>query len=379
MIDFVKLQHRHPKIDEFIEMHEEDVYEQVHKPTGERLPSIRFKKGRYQTTVKRNINQKHGYVFLEGSLHKSYFNGANYERFQYNMLQEEVANLQKTFGVRPELLHIQNIEIGANIETSYSPIDYLRKNILLYKTKSFIQYLPGTDGKVIGFHCPGQPTVKMYDKGYQYDLHHNLMRIEVKHKKSTIIQKLGVDTLADLLDRYKLSRLGKHLIETFERVLLYEPDVDSSKLSTYELNLHQEAEHIRNWERWKSKYSESGYERRRTCYKQICENHTNNEFGKLMAALKEEVYRCVHLPTALCNRVGFFTSSLSSQKSHSPLLDCLPLFPAESLPPLSSTDSLHGNGTSLRLPGMSPSCLPPAPDSSLLPQTPTFPCSDIPP
>lgn len=368
MIDFVKLHHRHPKIDDFIEMHSEHIFEQVHRPTGEKQPNIRFKKGHYKITIKKNDTQPHGYIHIEGSLHKSHFNGANYERFEYNMIQDEIERLHQTIGILPESLDIQNVEIGANLATKYPPFDFLRKNILLYKTKPFIQYLPGPGGKVIGYHCSGQPIVKIYDKGYQFDLPGNLLRFEVKHKRSTMIKKFGVETLADLLDRSRIRRLGKHLIETFERVLLYEPDIDSAALSAYQINLHKEAEHLRNWERWKAQYSTSGYEKRRSCYKRICEQHSSNEFGKLLAALKEEVYRCVYLPTALCGRVGFFTGSLSSKKSHS-LLDSLPSFPEEDLTSLSSTDLLHDSMARLRPLAV---CVPPDPDAFLSPHPPTF-------
>lgn len=139
------------------------------------------------------------YLVVHGSLHKSYFKGENVQNFTKSQMLDEIENLTKALALDSNDISVCNIEIGINIPLPISPIKFLDASLLSYKGKRFEKYAVDNSGKSIGYHCKlGQYSVKIYDKGLQYGLESNLMRIEARFIKMEVIGRITGDTLSTL-------------------------------------------------------------------------------------------------------------------------------------------------------------------------------------
>lgn len=146
-----------------------------------------------------NFENKVCYLVVHGSLHKNYFYGENIQNFAKFQMLEEIANISDGLALNSSYAKICNIEIGINISMPISPILFLDSSLLSYKGKRFEKYAVDNGGKSIGYHCKlGQYSVKVYDKGLQYGLECNLMRIEARFIKMEAIGRITGDTLATL-------------------------------------------------------------------------------------------------------------------------------------------------------------------------------------
>jgi len=298
MIDFIKMVHTCSDITEFVDKHRDQMTCRVNFGTGEMIPPFEFKYKQYTITIRSNTEKGVHFIEVTGSLHKSHFDGPNYQRFNFDCLQYEIDYLSSYLGVSPDQLRVQNLEIGVNVETNFRPFKYLKNNLLLYKTKEFKPYDYGVDAKELGFYCPGTPIIKIYDKGKQYDLPGNLMRFEVRYKKSQPLNKMGIYTLADLQDRSMVQSLGQLLIKTWESVLLYESDLDlnKSKLTSGEKKFYRESAHTKNWLKWKRQQkSRSGYYNLRQRFIDIITSYGTNEHRIVAGLIRSEVEECTKI------------------------------------------------------------------------------------
>ena len=65
--------------------------------------------------------------------------------------------------------------------------------------------------------------VKIYDKGAQYNLNENILRFEIKSKRSEFLKSTSIKTIEDLKIRRKLHSLKKILYKTFNNILIIDP------------------------------------------------------------------------------------------------------------------------------------------------------------
>lgn len=156
------------------------------------------------------------YLKINGSLHGNYINirgkndrwlRQNYERFTFDQLQQEISNLCTKAKIDPIDTILRSIEFGINIQTPFHVDTLLERSVLLHKTNSPERY---TDGLGI-FFDHGNP-LKIYNKGKQFGLPGNLMRIEIAFKEMKVPKRFGIRTLADLRDKNKLLGLAPLLM-----------------------------------------------------------------------------------------------------------------------------------------------------------------------
>jgi hypothetical protein len=197
MIDFVQLKYTHPNINAFLNAIQCDYKGEINMITGETSYPYTFELIGYKVRIEQSKYEGH-HIIINGSLHKNFYNGYNWQRFTYANLQTQIIQLCNALHIGPELLEIQILEVGVNVQTVFPPFNFLQNNLLLYRTKIFKQYKKGKDGKELGFYCEGLPEVKIYDKGKQNNLPFNLMRFELKYKKSSAIKKGAIKYLSDL-------------------------------------------------------------------------------------------------------------------------------------------------------------------------------------
>lgn len=151
-----------------------------------------------------------------------------------------------------EDLKVVNIEFGLNIIPG-TDIKNLIDNLLFYKKTAFIvpnketQYFKITD-------ATKYKNIKAYAKGLQfaefpqYGINGNTFRFEVKSKKSSNIEKYGIDKVPDLLKIETYQRLGQELLSEWENVLLLNQTPGFSNLKTDEVDFIKGANKSDFWD-----------------------------------------------------------------------------------------------------------------------------------
>lgn len=173
-------------------------------------------------------------VLISGSLHK-YFNNRkqngwqNYNDFYYEDLQWAINDLQCRFGFLAERARIQRIEFGVNIDIGKSPTEFLAQNVICHKWKGRNR-TEEFDGKgYFTSYKHSQYVMKIYDKGRQYELDKESLRVEVNVLKMAEIKNTGIKTLDDLLDKRKLVKLKRRLVKRAKDFLV----VDDFKIKDF--------------------------------------------------------------------------------------------------------------------------------------------------
>ena len=166
-------------------------------------------------------------VYIKGSLHKYHNNGLhNYNDFTLSDLQNVVKDLETRFGLLPENVALENVEFGVNIELPFNPNRVLT-NLIMHKSEPFNRFQTGK-----GIECNhSQYFIKIYDKGAQYGLKKNLLRLEIKAFKMAYFQENGlhISKLSDLLIRENLLSLGEILKRTINEILFTDIKVQNNE------------------------------------------------------------------------------------------------------------------------------------------------------
>ncbi len=187
----------------------------------------------YQLTIKETTKcQVNGcrsvslFLIIDGSLHKNYFNGANYLPFTWDYLQTELNKLETGLQLSG-IADLVNLEIGVNIPLPFPVFHFLKNNLISYKGNQFNRYNPDKNGICLGYVCPlSQYSVKVYDKGKQYDLPGNLMRFELRYLKMQTLKERGIKNLTDIKDFNKANGLLNLLLTAWDNTVLFDSSID---------------------------------------------------------------------------------------------------------------------------------------------------------
>ena len=168
------------------------------------------------------ITEKHGYV--KNSIHKAYNEIAtgesqNYSDFTYSNLCETIDFVSRKV-VDVDIVRISQLEFGLNISTSVSAKDIISENVFMHKLKSHTHNRQFSGQGELKQFDHSNFCVKIYDKAMQYGLGYNLLRFEVRFKKSKELQQLGVYNLPDLKDKQVLRRLFLYLLKRFDEMII---------------------------------------------------------------------------------------------------------------------------------------------------------------
>jgi hypothetical protein len=230
------------------------------------------------------------YLNIRGSLHKNNFDGANWQEFNWNALQNQVWHLCKSLFIEPQNARISRIEFGVNIETPFSVSQFLNTNVIDIKGRGFNYYRRDANGLELGLFCEfKQYSIKLYDKGKQYDLSYNLMRFEKKCIKMQVIKKSGIVLLSDLLDKQKLCRLKPMLLKAWDDILISDIENEdnlSPKITAKEYNLFLNGKSSNYWQ--KMKQTDVGqYNYNRSKFKKIVKRFGLNYHSLIRAQIEE--------------------------------------------------------------------------------------------
>lgn len=232
-----------------------------------------------------------GSVYFKGSLHKMYnslmgvyapnydvkqlYKGFNGNTFTYENLCFVISYLESLFGIDRCYFAIQKIEIGLNLPISLCPKKII-SNLLECGGKKFeLRYNENfAQVEYDDFY------LKIYNKGFQFGMDENIIRIEIKTKRMR--EFAGIKTLVDLIPK----NLNKSILKVSKRwndVLLYDCTIDESKLNTRQKNeLQNKFQYPKYWTGIKANNKDKPRKR----YLKIINEHSNNLHKEISEKIK---------------------------------------------------------------------------------------------
>jgi hypothetical protein len=169
-------------------------------------------------------------VSLKGSLHKHKEGGTNYKDYFLADIQTTIEKLAETFSFDPQQAVINFLEVGINIPLQDDPSKFI-KTLVIYRNNPFTPL--HVKGKGFGRQCETQQfCCKIYNKSLQYGLTAPLMRFEIKVKRMKYLERYGLTniTLADLTNPENYQPLKKMLLEVWQGILNYDPEINPESI-----------------------------------------------------------------------------------------------------------------------------------------------------
>ena len=169
------------------------------------------------------------HVNMEGSFHKFYNQGEhNHNDFTFSDFVDVVIELYRSLQLDPFKINLSNVEFGVNVQTSFNPSDFLN-TLIQYRTKP-PQVTNDPNTHIVEF-VQTQHIIKIYNKGLQYGLTRWILRFEVKFIKMYPLKDIGIKCVGDLLDIWKLKKMGECLVKYFNAILTHDGTVKITDLS----------------------------------------------------------------------------------------------------------------------------------------------------
>lgn len=168
-------------------------------------------------------------IELKGSIHKFSNQGEhNYNDFGLNEINETVYQLANILKIVTNKTKLTNLEVGVNLELDYDPNKFLN-SLIIHRGKRF-NYRERWN--MFYKECIHQQFyIKIYNKGAQYSLVKNVLRVEVKYIKMERINGLGIRHISDLTDKTKLLKLRDELFRVFNEILIGDFSVSTEGLN----------------------------------------------------------------------------------------------------------------------------------------------------
>ncbi|WP_026629504.1 tyrosine-type recombinase/integrase [Dyadobacter alkalitolerans] len=157
-------------------------------------------------------------LLLAGSIHKFFNDGKhNYNNFSVKDLLVTLTDFWSILDVAPQSVSLHNLEFGVNIVLPFD-VNILLTSLLTYKGIPFERPIENR----YYYQCQtAEFIIKIYDKGRQYSLPQNLVRVEIKVVKMRFLQTKGINikNTADLLCTENYPKLGSLLVEYVSEIL----------------------------------------------------------------------------------------------------------------------------------------------------------------
>ena len=228
--------------------------------------------------------QRNNYITVSGSLHK-YWNanngitaplyqlkkledkGFNGNTFGILQLYEVLDDFKNSFEIDMEHTTMLQYEHGLNLQIKHSPTKILR-NLFLHHGKQPNGRHNGYYKEFEHYKC----SLKVYDKGKQYLMDDNVLRIENHYKGSTILKTKGLFSLHDLTNTNVLKAFNDDLISNWSRVLIYDYTMNKKALTIKEQNQVLSFSNPNYW----CNMSPTNRTRSKKKFKQLTQNHSQN-------------------------------------------------------------------------------------------------------
>jgi hypothetical protein len=204
----------------------------------------------------RITSQNHCKVYLKGSLHKYYTGsyiteGYNHSDFSYSNICEAIYQISQVMNVTPSQIILHQLEFGLNIHTKENP-SFVIEQILSHKGMSFEQRDFLGKGKLIRVNRE-RYSVKIYNKGLQYDLPNHILRVEIKVNKMAYFQGVTfkdykISTMSDLLNFTLYESFLSALISTLRELIFTDDRISIKEISNEkERSFFKDASNTRYW------------------------------------------------------------------------------------------------------------------------------------
>ena len=225
---------------------------------------------------------------LEGSLHKyrsiikgvatceqiDKHQGFNGDLFTLQDITDTITHLCGVLDISPHICTLQNIEIGVNNVVTFAPFDFL-KGVLYHRN----DYSPTIKhgGNYIQFEH-NEYYIKLYNKGRQYELSNEVIRVEIKVMKMRKLIEAGINisTLADI-NQSTLKQAFDLLYNEFNEVIYYDYNLKTDGLTEAKQRKVLEYQNRTFWEglTYKQRYKE------RDRLSTLIEKHSDNYKGQI--------------------------------------------------------------------------------------------------
>ncbi len=222
------------------------------------------------------------YVMLNGSLHNYFNNGeGNYTDFTPLQGIKVVKEWKDIFRIDIQKTLINGLEFGFNIVLPFD-CSLIYDNLICYLGEPF---RPDTEGGEIFYSCKtDRYIVKIYDKGKQFKLPYNLLRVEIKVTRMKFFESkdLVIKNLENLLNTTIYERLQTILIETFNGILFGDRRLDRSLMTCKESDIYLEGNDPKTWNtKGKTQAERKKIQRLRKSYTAIIDRYrTGIDFKK---------------------------------------------------------------------------------------------------
>jgi hypothetical protein len=191
-------------------------------------------------------------ITIEGSLHM-FYNSLysdvihNHNQFSLSMVKAAVGALTSLLDINANLISIHNLEFGHNVRMGDDIcIKKKLQNFIVFKNQHPFSIIRFRDGGCMVEYSSSQACIKFYDKGTQYKLPENILRVE-KRVKVMQNQFDRIIHLSDLLLREFWLECQGELLKARQRCLYIEKPKKVS-LQSKEANLFNNCRTPSFWE-----------------------------------------------------------------------------------------------------------------------------------
>jgi hypothetical protein len=210
------------------------------------------------------------YLNVKGSFHK-YWNteNTNFNDYSINDFYLTLNELNQKFDINPFNALIHNIEFGVNVILPFRTQTFLN-SIIAFKGKEYKKETFNGRGYLLRFEF-GQYELKIYDKGFQYQLKENILRFEIKVRKMEYLKskKIYVTSYADLLRIENIKKLKSLLLKTFKELLIYDDTIELNKVKkSIEREILLNGKNPKYWHQLRLQ-NKNTYKKKRTRFREI--------------------------------------------------------------------------------------------------------------
>jgi len=238
----------------------------------------------YWNNVKIKINPKT--IVMWGSLHKLYNivmeeENQNYSDFSFEQLQECLDIFSEALQINLEDAEIQNLEVGVNIKLDRGVRKFIENNLVHMKYRQPKIETFNKDAVYREFQF-SHFRMKVYDKGGQFRLDEDLLRVEFKAIKSQVFKNC-VTSLEALRYRENFYCLKELLMTRVNQLTIIEDFVDREDISNDDKLKLNHYWNPKVWNNLKEHQSDYKFRKAKSEFKVLIEKYRLDDFKTNLA------------------------------------------------------------------------------------------------
>ncbi|WP_172914218.1 hypothetical protein [Capnocytophaga canis] len=292
MVDFIKISVSYPDNDKLHQILTSGAFLYVEQETDPYTGEVVKEMYKYHNMRLKPYN---GGFILKGSIHKLHneligntrpewtakYNGFNGDRFTLSEVENVIKHLCKLLDVQAGGCVLQNIEIGLNNVIPFSAFDFLQ-GIQAHRNNFTPTIKHGRNYFEFGY---SQYYLKLYNKGRQYGLYDEVVRVEVKVIKMQKLHnaEVPIHTLADL-STDNLQKAFEVLTSEFEKVVNIDNSLRANELTEKDLIRLNE---LRNPAFWQN-MTRMQVQRAKEFLEELNTTFSDNQKGQIMRKMHHE-------------------------------------------------------------------------------------------